>query len=692
MTERVLVCVAWPYANGPLHLGHIAGSLLPPDVFARYWRMRGADVAMVSGSDMHGTPITVAAEKAGETPEAFAKRYNESHKASLKALGIQFDLFTSTATKNHREVVHDIFLTLLRQEAIVKRAMTAPYDPQARRFLPDRYVEGTCPHCGDKGARGDQCDNCGRTLDPQELKDPRSKLSGAPPEYRETEHYFLRLPLYEPRLQAWVQANRHWRANTVNFTNNWLAEGLKDRPITRDMLYGVPIPLPDHEDKRIYVWFEAVIGYLSATRELYPTRWKDFWLDPKTRSYYFLGKDNIPFHTIIWPAMLLGYSDGKGERYNLPYDVPANEFMNFGGAKFSKSKGNLITVDEVLSVFQADAVRYYLGINMPEKGDADWQWPDFVAKVNDELVGTYGNLAHRVISFTRKHHHEVPGIGAPLDARDAAMISRIELAHAGVTDLLSKVELKKALREVMALAAEGNRYVDEKAPWKLAKEDPEKLKTALHVALRLVRSLAILSAPFLPHSADQLWRMLGEKGSVHKARWDAAKDDITTGQPLAEPEVLFKKLDIKDILHEGQAQGQAQAQGTKNMTDKTDQPAAAATAPAPQGAKPTITIDDFAKLDLRVAKVLSCEPHPKADKIWVLQVDIGNEKRQILAGLREQVKPEELVGKKIVVIANLAPRQIRGLESQGMVLAAEHEGVVAPLMPAKDVREGAGIR
>ncbi|HET6404849.1 MAG TPA: methionine--tRNA ligase, partial [Candidatus Thermoplasmatota archaeon] len=553
MTERVLVCVAWPYANGPLHLGHVAGSLLPPDIFARYWRMRGADVAMVSGSDMHGTPITVAAEKAGETPESFAKRYNESHRASLASLGIQFDLFTSTATANHREVVHDIFTTLLRQGHIVQRAMTAPYDPQARRFLPDRYVEGTCPHCGDPGARGDQCDNCGRTLDPQELKDPRSKLSGAPPEYRETEHFFLRLPAFEERLKAWVaKESAHWRANTINFTNNWLADGLKDRPITRDMLYGVPIPLEGYDDKRIYVWFEAVVGYLSATRELHPTRWQDFWLDPKARAYYFLGKDNIPFHTIIWPAMLMGYSDGKGQRYNLPYDVPANEFMNFGGAKFSKSKGNLITVDEVVAHFQPDAVRYYLGINMPEKGDTDWQWPDFVAKVNDELVGTYGNLAHRVLSFTRKHFTEVPPVGAPLDARDAALLSRIELTHATVTDLLAKVELKKALREIMALAGEGNRYVDEKAPWKLAKEDPEKLKTALHVALRLVRSLAVMSAPFLPHSADQLWRTLGEKGSVHKARWDAAKDDLDAGQPLAEPQVLFTKLDLKDILHEGQ--------------------------------------------------------------------------------------------------------------------------------------------
>ncbi len=680
--QRILVAVAWPYANGPLHLGHVAGSLLPPDVFARHQRMKGAKVAMVSGSDMHGTPITVAAEKAGMAPETFAAAYNASHKESLKALGIRFDLFTSTATANHREVVHDVFLTLLEQGHITKRSMTAPYDPTARRFLPDRYVEGTCPHCGFEGARGDQCDNCGRTLDPQELKSPRSKLSGAAPEYRETEHFFLRLPAFEERLKAWTAQNEdHWRANTINFTRNWLAEGLKDRPITRDMTYGVPIPLPGYEDKRIYVWFEAVIGYLSATKEWarlsgHPEAWKEFWLDPKARSYYFLGKDNIPFHTIIWPSMLMGYGDGKGRAYNLPYDVPANEFMNFQGAKFSKSRGNLITVDEALSTFEPDAVRYYLAINLPEKGDANWDWPDFVAKVNDELVGTWGNLAHRVVSFTRKHVDHVPPAG-PLGERDRAMLARIEATHATVTDLLGRVELKKALREVMALAAEGNRWWDEKAPWKQAKEDPEALKTTLHVGLRLVRSLALLTAPWLPFSAEKLWRTLGETGNVHDARWDDALSDIRPHNKVHEPTVLFTKLDPKMV---------------ESMTQAPPPAAAAPAAPAPSPFKPQVTIDDFAKLDLRVAQVISCEPHPKADKIWVLQVDLGVEKRQILAGLREHVKPEELVGKKIVVIANLAPRQIRGLESNGMVLAAEVDGVVAPLTPAKDVQPGAGIK
>ncbi|MEA3200111.1 MAG: methionyl-tRNA synthetase [Thermoplasmata archaeon] len=682
--ERILVCVAWPYANGPLHLGHVAGSLLPPDVFARHQRMRGAKVAMVSGSDMHGTPITVAAEKTGEAPEAFAARFNESHKRSLAALSIQFDLFTSTATANHRETVQDVFTTLLSKGYIVKRSMTAPYDPKARRFLPDRYVEGTCPHCGFEGARGDQCDNCGRTLDPQELKNPRSKLSGAAPEYRETEHFFLRLPAFQQRLEAYARGHAdHWRPNTLNFTENWLREGLKDRPITRDMTYGVPIPLEGYDDKRIYVWFEAVIGYLSATKEWaklsgHADAWKEFWLDARSKSYYFLGKDNIPFHTIIWPAMLMGYSDGKGAAYNLPFDVPANEFMNFQGAKFSKSRGNFITVDEILQDFQADAVRYYLAINMPEKGDANWDWPDFVAKVNDELVGTWGNLAHRVISFTRRHVDHVPAAG-PLGERDRAMLARIEATHATVTELLGKVELKKALREVMALAAEGNRWWDEKAPWKQAKEDPAGLQTTLHVGLRLVRSLALMTAPYLPTSAQKLWETLGQEGSVHHARWDAALGDISPHSKVREPEVLFTKLDPKQV---------------ESMT--TPQPPSASpslpAAPSTSPVKPQITIDDFVKLDLRVAQVISCEPHPKADKIWVLQVDLGFEKRQILAGLREHVKPEELVGRKIVVIANLAPRTIRGLESNGMVLAAEEDGIVAPLTPAKDVAPGAGIK
>ncbi|HVL48625.1 MAG TPA: methionine--tRNA ligase [Candidatus Thermoplasmatota archaeon] len=677
--ERILVAVAWPYANGPLHLGHVAGSLLAPDIFRRFHKLRGSDVVMVSGSDMHGTPITVRAEKEGMTPEALAAKYNRVHIENLAALSIEFDLFTSTATANHAAVVHDVFRTLVAEGAVYAKTMVSPYDPKAERFLLDRYVEGTCPHCGFADARGDQCDNCGKILDPQDLGNPRSKLTGVAPEYRETEHYFLRLSAFEDRLKAWIEGREGWRANTVNFTQNWLAEGLKDRPITRDLEYGVAIPEAGWEKKRIYVWFEAVIGYLSATKEWAaksgdPDAWKRFWLDPATKSYYFLGKDNVPFHTIIWPAMLMGYSDGQGARYNLPHDVPANEYLNFAGAKFSKSRGVLIEVKDVVPKFQADAVRYYLTVNMPEGRDASWTWDDFQAKVNDELLGTYGNLVNRVLSFTRKHHAAVPGAGA-LEASDRAMVDAIAATHATVTAHLAGCEFKKALREVMALAQKGNQYVDETAPWKLAKTDPARLATVLHVQLRLVRALAVLTAPFLPASASTVWTTLGERGDVKNARWDDALADIPAGQALGTPAPLFRRIETTDLPTEE----------SKPMT-QTPAPAAA---PA---AKPTVTIDDFAKLDLRVGLVTSVENHPKADKLYVLKVDLGTETRQILAGLRQHVKPEQLLGKKVVVIANLAPREIRGLQSQGMVLAAESGDLVAPLTPAGEIPPGAGVR
>lgn len=698
MTERILVCVAWPYANGPLHLGHIAGSLLPPDIFARYWRMRGADVAMVSGSDMHGTPITVAAEKAGETPEAFAERNRALHDEALRALRIRFDLFTSTATKNHAETVHEVFRRLLAAGLIDRRPQTSPYDPKAKRFLPDRYVEGTCPHCGFADARGDQCDHCGRTLDPQELKDARSKLTGTPPEYRETEHFFLRLDLLQPELERWVAQQKTrgaWRPSVVNFTEQWLKEGLRPRAITRDLTYGVTIPadVGDFPDKRIYVWFEAVIGYLSATIELTPEGWRRFWdADAGAKHYYFLGKDNIPFHTIIWPAMLLGYSGHAGRlgKLQTPWDVPANEFLQFAGAKFSKSRGNAFYVLDLLQHFDPDQVRYYLTVNMPERGDTDWTWPDFVAKVNDELADTLGNYVNRVLTFTRANFDGAAPAGAP-GGPDQLVADRVAAAR----EHIEAIRLKDALREVMQLARLGNQRFNDLKPWDLVKQGKtQEAGDAILWHLGLIKTLSVALQPFLPDLSGEIWRQLGEPGPSPRAlaetaegkdHWPASILAVAPGQTLGDVKPLVKKLDLKAVL----AEFEAQQPETPKMENK---PAAAPASAAPASAKPTVTIDDFAKLDLRVGHVLSCEPHPKADKLWVLQVDIGTEKRQILAGLREHVAPEELVGKKIVVIANLAPRAIRGLESQGMVLAAEADGVVAPLMPAKDIPAGAGIK
>jgi methionyl-tRNA synthetase len=706
--RHVLVCVAWPYANGGLHLGHVAGSLLPPDIFARYHRLRGRHVLMVSGSDMHGTPITVAAEKAGVPPERFAEANRLLHNEALRALGIHFDLFTSTATGNHREVVWDIFETLLRQGHIYKAKMTAPYDPKAKRFLPDRYVEGTCPHCGYAEARGDQCDKCGRTLDPQELKDARSKLSGAPPEYRETEHFFLKLSAFEQRLRDWVtnQAPKaQWRPNTVNFTQNWLTEGLKDRPITRDMTYGVPIPpsAGTYAEKRIYVWFEAVIGYLSASIE-WATKsgrgeaWKDYWLDPEAHAHYFLGKDNIPFHTIVWPAMILGYGDGKGRPYNLPWDVPANEFLQFAGAKFSKSRGNAFYVLDLMKHFDADQVRYYLAANMPERGDTDWTWPDFVAKVNDELADALGNYVNRLLSFCQQHYRGAPDPQTPhepaiVQPEWAASRAHVEERLRQAAGALEACEFKEALRHVMQLARIGNQRFNDLKPWELLKQGrKDEAGAALLWHLSIAKTLSVVLQPFLPHLSESIWHALGEKGESPRAlaerthaddRWPTKLLGVAPGQAFGEVRPLVRKLEAKAVLEEFQPEAPA-APAPK---------AAEKPSPSTDGAaKPVIPFEEFQKLDLRVGQVLSVENHPQADKLYVLKIDIGGEVRQVVAGMRAHYKPEELVGKQVALVANLAPAKIRGVESQGMIFGADDGSVVSVLRPDKGIKTGARIR
>ncbi|MCD6461649.1 MAG: methionine--tRNA ligase, partial [Thermoplasmata archaeon] len=453
--EKVFIGVAWPYANGPIHMGHVAGCYLPPDIFARYNRMRGRRVLMVSGSDEHGTPITVTAEKEGVSPGEVASRYHRINSQALRDLGVSFDLFTETSTENHRRVVHDLFLRLLDKGHIYRDTMVSPFCPKCLRFLPDRYVEGICPHCGSEGARGDQCDVCGKTLDPEELVEPRCKICGSTPEMRETEHFFLRLSAFEKDLLKYLEDKNYWKANTLRFTRNWLRSGLKDRAITRDITWGVDVPVEGFEDKRIYVWFEAVIGYLSASKEWAqgrgekggnPEEWRDFWEDPGCRHYYFLGKDNIPFHTIIWPAMLMGYGG-----LNLPYNVVANEYLHFRGEKFSKSRGNIVSLPDYLAYLPPDVMRYYLTANMPENRDADFTWEDFIRRVNEELVSTLGNFVHRVLTFTHKHFGAVPPEGTLLD-EDREYIDIIEKRVGEVAGALENCEFKKALSSFMEIA------------------------------------------------------------------------------------------------------------------------------------------------------------------------------------------------------------------------------------------------
>ncbi len=544
MTKKILVTTAWPYANGPLHLGHLAGSYLPADIFARYNRMVGNETLMVSGTDEHGTPISVQAERENRAPRDIADKYHGIIKRSLGDIGCSYDLFTRTTTENHHNTVRDFFLTLLDHGFIYEKTMSLPYCPKCNKFLPDRYVEGTCPRCSAKEARGDQCDECGRTLDPTELIDPYCKHCHTMPGMRESKHYFLKLSAFQDKLIAWIETKKgQWRPNVYNFTINWLKEGLLDRPITRDLEWGVPIPIEGAEGKVIYVWFEAVIGYLSATKQYFaergkPYAWKDWWKDPNTETYYFIGKDNIPFHTIIWPAMLLGY----GECLNLPSDVPANEFLNLEGGKFSTSKGYAVWLDEYLEHFDPDPLRYYLSINMPESKDADFTWDEFRRRNNEELVATFGNFAHRVLTFIDKFYDGIIPEAADLDEQDMSVLADIDMAVDEVGTHIQKCEFKRGMTRIMNLASLGNQYFNEKAPWK----DKESCGNTLYVSACIARALSILITPFLPFSAQKLWNMLGYDSSVHEQEWRSAKGNIKS-QRIRDVKPLFKLIEEGDI-------------------------------------------------------------------------------------------------------------------------------------------------
>ncbi|MBI2908197.1 MAG: methionine--tRNA ligase [Chloroflexi bacterium] len=547
MGERIFIGVAWPYANGPLHLGHIAGAYLPADIFARYHRLKGNEVLMVSGSDTHGTPITLRAEQEGITPLEVVERYHAQFLESWEKLGIGFDLFTHTNTSNHTRVTQDIFLTLYNKGYISEDVMLLPYCSTCLRFLPDRYVEGTCPFCGFASARGDQCDNCGKPLNPADLIVPRCRISGDTPEFRESKHLFLRLTAFADRLTEWVREHTYWKPNVLNFTLRFIADGLKDRAITRDIDWGIPVPVPGYETKRIYVWFDAVIGYLSASREWAkakgePEKWRDFW-QGDCKSYYFIGKDNIPFHTIVWPAMLMGLGD-----LNLPYDVPANEFLNLEGRQLSTSRNWAVWVPDYLERYDPDPLRYLLSANMPDTGDTDFSWREFLRRNNDELVATYGNLVHRVLTFTyRSFGGAVPPHGE-LDVASGELLDRARLTLESIDGLLYQCHFREAVRAAMGLAQEANRYLDDKAPWKTIKTDEAASGAALAVALGVICGLKTALYPFLPFSSQKLHRALGFEGDVEAAGW--CFDIPPAGRKLMPPEPLFTKLDDSIVEEE----------------------------------------------------------------------------------------------------------------------------------------------
>lgn len=579
MSRKILINVAWPYANGPRHIGHVAGFGVPSDIFARYHRLAGNEVLMVSGTDEHGTPITVQAEKEGISPQELVDRYNTVIGDDLYNLGLSYDLFTRTTTRNHYRVTQDLFRTLYTKGYIIRKKTPGAFS-KSGRTLPDRYIEGTCPHCGYGEARGDQCDNCGKQLDPEDLIDPRSKIDGEPPVFKESEHFFLDLTAFVDPLRRWIETQHHWRTNVRNFSLN-LLENLQPRPITRDLEWGIPIPLPEYENmpqKKIYVWFDAVIGYLSATVEWAqhvgaPEAWRHWWQNPDAQHYYFMGKDNIVFHTVIWPSMLIGYGNGipgsmgggEGEPLNIPHDVVSSEFLTMEGRKFSSSRGVVIYVKDVLARYDADSLRYFLTIAGPENQDTDFTWAEFLRRNNDELVATWGNLVNRVLSIAHKHFGEVPEPGE-LTGEDRALETAVEEGFATVGELLEAASFKAGLQAVMRLAEQANRYISDQAPWQLVKTDKARAATVLYVALRAIDNLKLLMAPVLPFSSQRLHEMLGYEGSLsgtlhfeeveedgltHRVltgdyasrvgRW--APTHLRPGQTLNPPEPLFRKLD-----------------------------------------------------------------------------------------------------------------------------------------------------
>lgn len=658
MGKRTLVTSALPYANGPIHLGHLAGAYLPADFYVRYKRLRNEDIVFICGSDEHGVPITIAAEKEGVTPQDIVDRYHEQNKEAFRRFGISFDYFGRTSSEVHRETSQDFFRTLDKKGVFKKKSERQLYDQKAGMFLPDRYVKGTCPHCGYAEAFGDQCEKCGTSLSPSDLIEPRSMVTGDKPVYKETEHWFLPLGDFQNDLEQWLSGVDGWKPNVMGQIRSWFAQGLGDRAVTRDLTWGVPVPADDAEGKVLYVWFDAPIGYVSATREWAelqgnPDLWKSYWRDPDCDLIHFIGKDNIVFHCIMFPAVLKSY-DG----YILPKNVPANEFLNLEGQKLSTSRGWAVWLQDYLQDFEPDLLRYVLGTGLPETKDADFSWKYFQDHVNGELADILGNFIYRTLSFTERYFEgHVPAAGA-LQPPDEAMLQQITRLRDQAAQSYEEFRFRDAIQKSMKLARLANKYFTEMEPWHLRKTDTERCGTVLHVCCQTVAALSVLFEPVVPDACKKLRLCIG----LEQAHWnDISAQMLPAGAPVQTGDILFSKLDDAVI----------EQQRRKLEAQVAARDAGAAAKPEP--IKNTVTFEDFAKLDLRVGEILQAEAMPKSDKLLKLRVDIGLEERTILAGIAAHVDdPATLVGKKITVVANLKPRKMMGVPSEGMVLMANN--------------------
>jgi methionyl-tRNA synthetase len=693
--KRILITAALPYANGPLHIGHLAGCYIPADIYARYQRAQKRDVKLVGGSDEHGVPITIRAMKEGISPQQVVDKYHALIKDSLQQMGISFDIYSRTSNKTHHDTASAFFTKLYNDGVFEEKETEQYYDEQAKTFLADRYIIGTCPVCGNTNAYGDQCEKCGSTLSPEMLINPHSALSDAVPVKKKTKHWYFPLQHYESWLKEWiVEGHQDWKNNVYGQCKSWLDNGLQPRAMTRDSNWGIKVPLPDAEGKVLYVWFDAPIGYISATKEL-TENWADYWCKEDTKLVHFIGKDNIVFHCIIFPAMLKAHGN-----FVLPDNVPANEFLNIEGDKVSTSRNWAVWVNDYLKDFpeQQDNLRYVLCANAPETKDNDFTWKDFQDRVNSELVAIFGNFVNRAFVLMHKLcKGKVPPLHtAALDEKDAALLHDIKESAAKTGSLLEQYKFRDALFEVIDLARKGNKYMQEKEPWIIARrlqENPkaqELIDNCLHICLQLTANLAVLANPFLPTTARKMLHMM--KVVEKMLEWEnAGKTNLlSAGYSLREPQLLFRKIEDEEI----------KAQVEKLHTNKILTPAekekttgnAAVIEKEPAAKKSTIEFDDFARLDLKVATIISAEKVAKADKLLKLEVDLGFEKRTIVSGIALHFTPEEITGKQVVVVANLAPRKMRGIESNGMILMAEDSaGRLHFIHPETVINNGSGV-
>jgi len=665
MSRRILITSALPYANGRIHLGHLAGCYLPADIYYRYQKLRGRDVVHICGTDENGVPITIEAEKRKITPQELVDSYHNDIKKSFTRLGIIHDNFSRTTIPLHHKNAQNFFKKVYEAGYIITKKVKQYYCFNCKRFLADRYIEGICPYCGSIGARGDQCEDCGKWLDPEKLVNPKCKICGNTPVLKETEHWFFRLDLLQTKLEDWIERKKNWKNNVKRFCKGWFNEGLEPRAITRDLSWGVPVPLDEAKGKVLYVWFDAPIGYISSTMEWAikmgkPDLWKDYWMNPETELIHFIGKDNIVFHAMVWPAMLMAHGN-----YILPKEIPANEFLNIKGRKFSTSRRKAIWLDETLDSFEPDMLRYALSVNLPENKDTDFDWDDFQNKVNNELANILGNFVNRTLRFVSSNFlGKVPG-AVNLASEDKQMLELITKTRKNMEERIEAFELKKGIKILMELAKEANKYFDKSKPWETMKTDKARCAATINTCMQVVDGLATLMQPYLPFSSEKIFKML----AVDRCNWDnVGVPRIPENKELGKIEILYEKIEDKKISIEKEKLevGEVKMAGV-------------------------ITFDEFTKVEMRVATVESAEKVENTQKLVKLIVNIGDEKRQIVAGLAEYYSPDELVGKNIVVVTNLAPAKLRGVESNGMLLAATKGNEMSLLTVDKPIDSGAKV-